>query len=203
MSIEAMLALFGTMVVLAAMPSLSVLTVIAHSAASGFAHGSATAAGIVAGDLVYILLALFGLGLIADIEPSLLVAIRVLGAVYLCYLAWRILAANAPDKASMQTATGLVSSFSAGLLLTLADHKAILFYIVLFPAFIDVSALQAGDILMLLLITVVAVGGVKLIYAWLAARSITLARPGWQLALNRLAAGALVCVAAALLITTL
>ena len=203
MSIEAMLALFGTMVVLAAMPSLSVLTVIAHSAATGFAHGSATAAGIVAGDLVYILLALFGLGLIADIEPALLVVIRVLGAVYLCYLAWRILAANTPDKTSMQTATGLVSSFSAGLLLTLADHKAILFYIVLFPAFVDVSALQAGDILALLLITMVAVGGVKLIYAWLAARSIALARPGWQLALNRLAAGALVCVAAALLITTL
>lgn len=60
------LALFGAMAVLAAVPSVSVLAVAARSVSDGFAHGAATAMGVVVGDVLFILLALFGLALLAE-----------------------------------------------------------------------------------------------------------------------------------------
>ena len=58
MTLSSMIALFGAMLVLAAMPSSSVLLVISRSAASGFVHGSLAALGIVAGDIIFILIAI-------------------------------------------------------------------------------------------------------------------------------------------------
>ncbi|WP_296895702.1 hypothetical protein [Thiobacillus sp.] len=48
------IALFGPMAVLAAVPSMSVLTVAARSASAGFVHGTA-AMGVVVGDVLFIL----------------------------------------------------------------------------------------------------------------------------------------------------
>ena len=53
-------------------------------------------------------------------------------------------------------------------MITLADQKAILFYLGFFPAFLDLAALSVADTAIILLVTIVAVGGVKLVYAWLA-----------------------------------
>ena len=49
------------MLVLSALPSVSVLLVTAQSATNGFRNGVSTALGIVLADLVYLLVALFGL----------------------------------------------------------------------------------------------------------------------------------------------
>lgn len=48
------IALFGAMAVLAAVPSMSVLTV-AASVSAGFAHGAVAAMGVVVGDVLFIL----------------------------------------------------------------------------------------------------------------------------------------------------
>jgi threonine/homoserine/homoserine lactone efflux protein len=55
-----------------------------------------------------------------------------------------------------------------GFLLTLGDQKATLFYLGFFPAFVDLSKLSMLDILVLIAVTIVSVGGVKLGYAVLA-----------------------------------
>jgi len=49
------IALFGAIAVLAAVPSMSVLTVAARSVSAGFAHGAAAAMGVVVGDVLFIL----------------------------------------------------------------------------------------------------------------------------------------------------
>ena len=54
------------MVVLAVIPSVSVLAVSARAAAFGFSHGLFTALGIVAGDIIFILVAVYGLVFIAE-----------------------------------------------------------------------------------------------------------------------------------------
>lgn len=48
-----------------AVPSLSVVTVSARSAALGFAHGVLASARIVVGDIVFILIAIYGLSALA------------------------------------------------------------------------------------------------------------------------------------------
>ena len=169
MTLASAVALFGAMVVLAALPSMSVLTVVTRAIASGFAHGVATALGIVCGDIIFILVAIYGLSLIAGTVESLFVLLKWLGGVYLIWLGISLWRAGPVDKlerspfASAQRS--IFASFYSGLLLTLADQKAILFYGGFFPAFVDVSSLSAKDTGVVIGIAIIAVGGVKLAYA--------------------------------------
>jgi threonine/homoserine/homoserine lactone efflux protein len=59
----------------------------------------------------------------------------------------------------------------AGLSLTLADQKAVLFYLAFFPAFIDLSQVSYLDTAIVIGVTFLAVGGVKLFYAFMADRA--------------------------------
>ena len=56
-------------------------------------------------------------------------------------------------------------------MITLADQKAILFYLGFFPAFVDLARMTAADTLTIVVIAAVGVGGAKLVYAWLADRA--------------------------------
>jgi threonine/homoserine/homoserine lactone efflux protein len=63
MSIIEVVALFGTMVVLAAIPSASVALVVTRAITLGVSNGIAVGVGIVLGDLVFIGFVMFGLSL--------------------------------------------------------------------------------------------------------------------------------------------
>ena len=178
MSITESISLFGIMVVLAAMPSTSVALVVTRSASSGIADGMAVAAGIVLGDLAFIILAILGLSVVAEAMGSLFMVIKYLGALYLFWTGFSLLT----DKRTTTIAVNksgvkgsLVTSFLAGFFLTLGDMKAVLFYVSLLPMFINLSALHALDILVVVFITAVAVGGVKVLYALSASRIASLA----------------------------
>ncbi len=167
-----MAALFIAMVILAAVPGVSVLMVTTRSASHGFIHGVFTAIGIVSGDIFFILLAIFGLVLLAETLGNAFVLIKYLGGAYLVFLGinfWWERTKVAKDMDA--TESSLLSSFLAGLLVTLADQKAILFYLGFFPAFLDLSVITLLDTVTITGITVVAVGGVKIVYAYLADRA--------------------------------
>jgi threonine/homoserine/homoserine lactone efflux protein len=76
-------ALFGSMIVLAFIPSVSALVVSARSAASGFTHGVFTTIGIVAGDIIFIILAIYGLSVLAEFMGSRFSLIKYTGSAYL------------------------------------------------------------------------------------------------------------------------
>lgn len=161
-------ALFGIMLVLAAMPSASVALVVTRSATLGVTNGLAVSAGIVLGDLVFITLAVFGLSMVAETMGSLFVIIKVLGGMYLLWLGFSLLTVKGSGNITTSknnSKSSLLTSFIAGFLLTLGDVKAILFYASLFPVFIDLSAVDVPEILTIVLITIFSVGGVKALYA--------------------------------------
>lgn len=81
--------LFGAMTVLALVPGISVLTVVTRAVSSGFRHGAADSAGIVAGDIVFILIAMSGLALLAEAMGPAFDAIKYLGGAYLIFLGIR------------------------------------------------------------------------------------------------------------------
>ncbi|WP_008317072.1 LysE family translocator [Leptolyngbya sp. PCC 6406] len=70
---------------------------------------------------------------------------------------------NAQDSA-------LLSSFLAGLSITLADQKATLFYLGFLPTFVDGDTVSRLDGAIIMTTAIGAVGGVKLIYAVMAHR---------------------------------
>ncbi|MBX3493491.1 MAG: LysE family transporter [Parvibaculum sp.] len=193
---ESMAALFGAMALLAAVPSVSVLIVSARAASAGLAHGALAAAGIVAADILFILLALFGLALAAEALGDAFQWVKYAAALWLLWLGFGLFrAARAPAEA-LPAAPSRRSSFMAGFLLTLGDQKAILFYLGFFPAFLDLAAMTPLDAIAIVLIAIVAVGGVKLAWAFAAARAGGIAGPRTARALNIAAALTLAAVAA-------
>lgn len=169
MTFNALIALFSTMIVLAAIPSISVLAVSTKSATFGFIHGVFTTLGIILGDIIFILIALGGLSFFAETLGGLFILIKYLGATYLIVLGIGLCRSKS-NHIETKTAveSSLISSFLTGLLITLGDQKAILFYLGFFPAFLDISKISYGDILIIILMSIVAVGGVKLGYALMA-----------------------------------
>ena len=165
-------ALSGVMVVGALIPGVSVLTVSARSAAFGFAHGILTSLGIVVGDIVFILIAIYGLSVLADLMGSHFVLIKYLGGAYLIWLGIVLLRSiSKAEGVEKNGESSLLSSFMTGLLITLGDQKAILFYLGFFPAFVDLSTISFFDAGIIVVIATVAVGGPKLVYAFMADRA--------------------------------
>lgn len=176
MSLTDSITLFIIMITLAAMPSTSVALVVTRSATLGVGNGIAVACGIVLGDLVFVVLALFGLSVVAETIGSLFTVIKYLGAAYLIWLGLSLLKTRKNTTVSEVTTnkTGsLITSFLAGFTLTLGDIKAIFFYVSLFPIFINLAELRLADFIIIVNITVAAVGGVKIVYA-LSAKKIAL-----------------------------
>ena len=159
------------MLPLAAIPSSSVALVVSRSVTAGRVNGAASALGIVAGDLVFVALALLGMTVLAEWLGALFTFVKYCAAAYLIWLGIGLLRSKANYAVDTGTAKAgsLVADFLAGLFLTLGDIKAILFYASLFPTLVNLQALSAGDVAIITLITIVTVGGVKLAYVFFAA----------------------------------
>ncbi|MEA5462295.1 LysE family translocator [Leptothoe sp. PORK10 BA2] len=163
------------MTALAALPSASVALVVTRAATLGIANGMAVAAGIVLGDLVFVALAILGLSVVAEAMGGLFMVLKVVGGLYLIGLGislWRsqgglVAMTNSRDNSKR----GLATSFISGFVLTLGDVKAIFFYASLFPMFVELSALEVLDLVTIIAVIVLAVGGVKVLYAVFSAKA--------------------------------
>lgn len=178
MSFIDIITLFGIMIALAALPSASVALVITRSATLGVANGVAVTAGIILGDLVFILLAIFSLSIVAETMGSLFMIVKYLGAAYLLWLGFTLITSKSTttirvDKTAKKQ--NFVTSFIAGFVLTLGDVKAIIFYASLLPVFVNLSTLQTSDVLIIISVMVVSLGSVKILYAFSAAKIVTFA----------------------------
>ncbi|MCF4970657.1 LysE family transporter, partial [Nostoc sp. CMAA1605] len=81
-----------------------------------------------------------------------------------------------------------------GLLITLGDQKATLFYLGFFPAFLDISQISYLDTMIIILITILAVGGVKIVYAFMADRARLLIRHQTRKIINFIAGFIMIAV---------
>jgi len=172
MTFSSIVALFTAMVVLASIPSVSVLAVSTRAATFGFIHGVFTTLGIVVADIIFIIIAIWGLSFLAETMGSLFVLIKYFGGAYLIWLGIGLCRSKTKDAEMEKVVeSSLLSSFLTGLLITLGDQKATLFYLGFFPAFLDISKISYLDTCIIIAITIVGVGGVKLCYAFMASRA--------------------------------
>lgn len=167
MTLFAIISFFAIMLTLAAMPSASVALVIARSSRCGLPNGIATIFGILTADLIFVAITILGMSALALAMGAVFSVLKYIGGAYLIWLGIKLFRSKEPIRFSASDNRGstLASSFAAGLLLTLGDLKAILFYASLFPTLMDVMALSILDIAVIVSVTVISVGGVKLIYA--------------------------------------
>jgi threonine/homoserine/homoserine lactone efflux protein len=169
MSIIEAISLFLIMLTLALIPSSSVALVVTRSVTHGIFNGVSVSLGIVVGDLIFILLSILGLSAVAETMEWLFLTIKYMGATYLIWLGYTLLTSKSTMPLTLDESKqkgSLIASFLAGLLLTLGDIKAIFFYVSLFPIFLNIKTLQFSDILIIMLVTIVAIGGIKISYAF-------------------------------------
>jgi threonine/homoserine/homoserine lactone efflux protein len=197
--------LFFALAILAALPSTSVIAVVSRSISGGLWHGIATSIGIVIGDICFIIIAILGLSVVAETMGDLFIWVKLCAGAYLIWFGidlWR--SKPATTKVDNILQKSLISSFLCGLFITLGDQKAILFYLGFFPAFIDLDNVSQTDIGIIISITIIAVGGVKVAYAFASNQASTLLKNTTaKTVLNRLAGSAMLVAGFYLIITSI
>lgn len=172
LTLTSIIALFSAMIVLAAIPSISVFTVVTRTASLGFIHGLFTTIGIVVGDLIFIIIAIWGLSFLIEKMGYLFISIKYLGGAYLIWLGIGLCKSKSSSTIPQDVIeSSLFSSFLAGLSITLADQKATLFYLSFFPAFLELNKISYLDTGIIIGVAILAVGGVKLCYTLMADRA--------------------------------
>ncbi len=122
---------------LAMAPGPDNIYVIAQSLTNGTKSGIATTAGLISGCIVHTTLLAFGLSAIITTSETLFYGIKVLGALYLVYLAYKVLLSDSKisfsEKAPRKTNIQL---FKQGVIMNIINPKVMIFFLAFFPGFL-------------------------------------------------------------------
>lgn len=148
MTIESGLAFFLAIIVFAITPGPGVFALLSRAMTRGARSCYSLALGMTISDIVYLVLACFGLAAIAEHWGGLFSVIRIVGGLYLIYLGWRMWhdRAQLAGEANSHSAQTELSSFIQGFLISASNPKVILFYIAFLPTFMDLTVLSGQDI---------------------------------------------------------
>jgi threonine/homoserine/homoserine lactone efflux protein len=145
------LALYAfALAVLVATPGPVVVATVARTLASGWRSAMPLAAGVAVGDVLWPLLAIFGLSAIATLYGEVMQVLRYVGAGILIWMGWRLITRprlvlqERPDPSLMRRDAR--RAFIAGLLVNLGNPKSIFFFMGLLPGFFRISELSPLDI---------------------------------------------------------
>lgn len=141
MDLAALLAFAATFFVFAASPGPDNMTILARTLSNGAASGIAYGAGTVVGILIFLMLAAFGLSILAAEMAVVMTILRYAGAAYLIWMGIRLWTAK-PVVPQLQPAgdrRGLFAIFATGIALNLGNPKMPLFYIALLPNVVGAS----------------------------------------------------------------
>lgn len=184
----------GAMFLLAITPGPGVFATVARALASGFGRAAVVVLGIVIGDLVFLLLAIYGLAAVAGLLGGFFALVKLGGAAYLIWLGlklWRSRTVATTTTAIEQT--GWSANLFSGLVITLGNPKVILFYLGFLPAFVDLRTLQATDVVTIAGVVSLVLGATLLGYAFAAARARELFQsPQAKRLLNRTSGGVMI-----------
>jgi threonine/homoserine/homoserine lactone efflux protein len=139
---ETLLLFLGAVMILLVTPGPNMAFVLTSGAAYGWRGGVAAAVGIGVVDLIFTLIYAFGLAGLLSAYPAAFDAIRWAGAAYLIFLALTCIRSAGREKTSgtIQAAPSRWAIFVRGLASNIANPKAILFFLVFIPQFIDAGS---------------------------------------------------------------
>ena len=128
-------------------PGPNMMYLVSRSITQGRRAGAVSLAGVAVGFLLYLCAANLGLSLVFLAVPGLYLAVKLTGAGYLAWLAWKALRPGGVSVFDPQPLTpdSPRRLFSMGLLTNLLNPKIAVMYLSLIPQFIDV---RAGDVLL-------------------------------------------------------
>ncbi len=172
MTPESLVTLALAVAVFAASPGPAVLAIVARTLAAGPGPGLAFLIGCVLIDVLYLLLAVYGLSYVAELLGDLFVAVKWLGAGYLVWLGialWR--AEPVPPAEARVDRRSSARALAEGALVNLANPKPILFFGAIVPTFVDVASLTGADVALVAAVVAAGLVAVNFVYVVAAARA--------------------------------
>ena len=148
LSVEAIWLYAGAMFAIWLTPGPVWVAIMARALSSGFAGVWPLALGVAIGDIIWPLVAIFGLSVIVAQSAVLLEVLRWIAAVVFIGMGLLLLrSAGQPiERDSRLTRSGTWAGFTAGLLAIAGNPKAALFYVGVLPGFFDLSRITATDV---------------------------------------------------------
>ena len=126
-------------VVLAITPGPDMALQLSRAINYGRAHGLAAMFGAMAGIMVHTTLVALGISVLIIAAPPLFLALKIVGAVYLLWLAWQAITQGGGLRiadAAKKPPT-IWQSFATGLGINLLNPKVVLFFVTFLPQFVD------------------------------------------------------------------
>jgi threonine/homoserine/homoserine lactone efflux protein len=198
MTLAALLAYGGALFIAAAIPGPGITAIVARALGSTFRETFFMGLGLVLGDMTYLTAVILGLAFVAQTFTEVFIVIKIAGALYLGYIAYKLWTAGLlPQDIAAKKSSNIGMSFLSGLLVTLGNPKTMLFYVALVPTLIDINSIGLREYGILLAVTFAVLLVVLIPYMLLASRArVLLKQPRGLQALNRVAASILAGTAA-------
>tara|TARA_R110001632_G_scaffold1883_3_gene8428 strand:+ start:10776 stop:11393 length:618 start_codon:yes stop_codon:yes gene_type:complete len=145
MDVQILLSFVASVAVLAISPGPDNIFVLMQSVVYGKKYGLATVIGLMTGCIIHTTLVAFGVSVIIKENENIFLAIKLLGAFYLIYLAYKVFKSDA--KISMN-ADGIEKKtpfqlFKVGFLMNVLNPKVTIFFLALFPGFLFSESLSS------------------------------------------------------------
>lgn len=164
MDFAAILGFAAAFFVFAASPGPDNMTIVARTISHGPASGTAYGLGTVAGILIFLTLAAFGLSMLAAEMGVVMTVLRYAGAAYLIWMGIKLWTAEpvVPELQPSAARESIFKVFLTGVALNLGNPKMPLFYVALLPNVVGAS-FSAWQLAMLSLVIIaveaVVIGG--------------------------------------------
>ena len=125
-------------VLLTFMPGPDIIYVIMQSISNGKKYGIVTALGLVSGIIIHTTLIAFGVAAIIQRSESLFFIIKLFGAAYLFYLAFKTYKNSSEIQLNGENIAkqSLFALYKQGFIMNLLNPKVIIFFLAFFPGFI-------------------------------------------------------------------
>lgn len=198
---ESLLFYAGALVILWITPGPVFVALSARALTGGFRSAWPLAVGVTIGDVLWPMLAIFGLTWIVGQADNLMTVLRWVAAVMFVGMGALLLrhADRRVHEDGRLTRPGLWAAFSTGVAAVIGNPKAILFYMGLLPGFFDLTRVNGADIAAIVVMSALIPLSGNLLTAFAVGKARhLLATPRALRSTNLLAGALLVCVGIAI-----
>ncbi|MCT4628635.1 LysE family translocator [Winogradskyella sp.] len=138
MNFEILITFISATTVLAFSPGPDNIYVLVQSISNGKVYGLATVCGLIAGCIVHTTLLAFGVSAIIKANDYVFFTIKLLGALYLLYLAYKVYKSNAQLNLDSDEVPkkSLKALFVQGFFMNVLNPKVTIFFLAFFPGFL-------------------------------------------------------------------
>lgn len=135
----------------------------------GYKKGLTMLLGLITGDMIFLLISIFFISYIAQLNSDIFFYMMMISSLYLLYLSYKfwIFDDNLLEISMPETIKETFSSYINGLLITLSNPKTISFYLALVPTILGTTSLQKQSLFLvpITIFTLAVVGGIYIFFS--------------------------------------